>query len=102
MFQICFGFFGGISESFRRWFVPINKALDIYTLNVCNTAEKGSEMNGKDLMKKLLAEGWKLEGIHGSHHFLTKDGKRINIPLHGTKDLAKGTLNQILKEAGLK
>lgn len=59
-------------------------------------------MNGKDLVKKLLKDGWKLDGVKGSHHFLTKNGKMINVPVHGTKDLAAGTLNQILKSAGLK
>ena len=74
-----------------------------YTHLMCITIiKKGEEMNGKDLLKKLQKDGWKLNGINGSHHFLTKDGKMINVPVHGTKDLAKGTLNQILKVAGMK
>jgi len=59
-------------------------------------------MTGKDLINKLKKDGWVLAGINGSHHFLEKDGIMINVPVHGTKDLKKGTLHQILKQAGMK
>ena len=59
-------------------------------------------MNGKDLVQNLKKDSWVLIGVNGSHHFLEKDGVILNVPVHGTKDLAKGTLNQILKAAGMK
>jgi len=48
-------------------------------------------------------DGWKEERITGSHHHYkhpTKPGL-VTIP-HPKKDLPKGTVNSILKQAGLK
>jgi len=57
-----------------------------------------------ELVKRLKKDGWYLER-HGKKHDLylhsTKKG-RLVIPRHGSKELAKGTYNSILKEAGLK
>lgn len=60
-------------------------------------------MKSKDLLKLLQAEGWYIERIAGSHHILKHDKKSGMpiIPLHN-KDLKPGTLNNILKQAGLK
>jgi len=33
---------------------------------------------------------------------MMKKGKTISVPLHGKKDIPKGTLKKILKESGLK
>lgn len=60
-------------------------------------------MKPKELIKILEADGWMLERTRGSHHIFkhtTKIG-RPTVPLHN-KDMKPGTLNQILKEAGLK
>ena len=60
-------------------------------------------MKPKDLIKILQADGWYIERVAGSHHILKhtdKVGMAI-IPLHN-KDLKPGTLNNILKQAGLK
>ena len=57
-----------------------------------------------EVVKLLKKDGWFLHK-HGSRHDLyrhpTKDGQ-IPIPRHGSKELAKGTLNSVLKQAGLK
>lgn len=57
-----------------------------------------------ELLRKLKKDGWYLHR-HGKKHDLyrhpTKKSELV-IPRHGSKELAKGTLNSILKEAGLK
>ena len=46
--------------------------------------------------------GFELERIKGSHHFYhnPETKKSASIPFHG-KDVPKGLLNEILKEAGI-
>jgi predicted RNA binding protein YcfA (HicA-like mRNA interferase family) len=54
-------------------------------------------------MKLLSKNGWKVDRIEGSHHIYkhsTRSGI-LSVPLHNT-DVPIGTLNQILKAAGLK
>lgn len=60
-------------------------------------------MKSRELIKMLKDDGWALKSIEGSHHHFvhpTKEGK-VTVP-HPKKDLPKGTLNSILKQAGLK
>lgn len=60
-------------------------------------------LTSNDLIKLLKQDGWVLKSIKGSHyHFIhpTKDGK-VTVP-HPKKDLPQGTVNSILKQAGLK
>jgi len=59
-------------------------------------------MNGKDCVKLLKKHGWIVDRIQGSHHIMLKNGISIPIPVHGSADLAPGTLHSILKKAGLK
>lgn len=57
----------------------------------------------KELEKLILADGWIFKNQTGSHkHYIhpTKPGK-VTIPFH-CKDLPIGTVNSILKQAGLK
>lgn len=47
-------------------------------------------MNGKD---------W----IEGSRHAMVRDGFRpVPVPVHGSRDIPKGLMQRILKEAGIK
>jgi predicted RNA binding protein YcfA (HicA-like mRNA interferase family) len=56
-------------------------------------------MTGKELVKRLQGQGWKLDRIRGSHHVMTKPGKRaVPIPVHGNRELPIGTLSAILKQ----
>jgi len=60
-------------------------------------------MKFREVEKLILSDGWVLKDIRGSHHNYihpTKAGK-VTIPSHGG-DIPKGTLNSILKQAGLK
>lgn len=59
-------------------------------------------MNGRELVKLMKKEGWMLARVTGSHHWMVKEGCRsISVPVHGKKDLPKGLLHAILREAGL-
>jgi predicted RNA binding protein YcfA (HicA-like mRNA interferase family) len=52
----------------------------------------------------LAADGWLLVATRGSHRqfkHATKSG-RVTVPGKPSDDLAPGTLNSILKQAGLK
>ena len=54
-------------------------------------------------MIKLLEEkGWALDRIRGSHHIMKKGDRTLVVPVHGNRDLPKGTLEDILKDGGLK
>jgi predicted RNA binding protein YcfA (HicA-like mRNA interferase family) len=57
----------------------------------------------KRLIQILEQKGFVLKRITGSHHiYYHKDLKRpVVVPMHGNKDLAKGTFMSILKQAGL-
>ena len=59
-------------------------------------------MTGKELVKLLQKQGWKVEHVRGSHHILRKERKTMSVPVHAGKDLGKGLLLRLLKETGLK
>lgn len=59
-------------------------------------------MTGKALVKLLIANGWAIDRIHGSHYIMAKGSQTITVPVHGNSDLKPGLLNAILKQAGLK
>jgi predicted RNA binding protein YcfA (HicA-like mRNA interferase family) len=59
-------------------------------------------VTGKDLVKLLKSHGWRVEHVRGSHHVLRKEKQQISVPVHAGKDLGKGLLGRLLKEAGLR
>ncbi len=59
-------------------------------------------MTGKQLIKMLKQNGWKLERIQGSHHIMIKGAKTLSVPVHGNKDIGKGLLHALRKQGGLK
>jgi predicted RNA binding protein YcfA (HicA-like mRNA interferase family) len=58
-------------------------------------------MKGRELVKLLEENGWRLDRINGSHYVMKKDKKTEIIPVHNV-DLPTGLLNAILKRTGLK
>jgi predicted RNA binding protein YcfA (HicA-like mRNA interferase family) len=60
-------------------------------------------MNSAEVVKLIQTNGWQLIRISGSHHHFRHAVKPglVTIP-HPKKDLPPGTLNSILKQAGLK
>ena len=61
-------------------------------------------MKVRDVLRLLRADGWYLARTRGSHQQTkhpTKPG-RVTVVGNSNDDLAPGTLNSILKQAGLK
>ncbi|MDB5087319.1 MAG: YcfA-like protein [Mucilaginibacter sp.] len=56
----------------------------------------------KEIISILIANGFELARVNGSHHIYVNrtTGKRTVVPVHA-KDLKKGTLHGILKQAGI-
>ncbi|MCK8517403.1 type II toxin-antitoxin system HicA family toxin [Methanoculleus sp. 7T] len=61
-------------------------------------------MKVKDCIKMIEADGWYLVATRGSHRQYKHPSKpgRITIAGHPADELAPGTLNSVLKQAGLK
>lgn len=60
-------------------------------------------MNSKSLIQLLKNAGWKEVRCKGSHHtFRHPDKPQLVTVPHPKSELPKGTLNSILKAAGLK
>jgi predicted RNA binding protein YcfA (HicA-like mRNA interferase family) len=61
-------------------------------------------MKVRDVIKRLEGEGWRLartKGIHRQFHHPAKPGTAA-VAGHPSVDIPPGTLNNILKQAGLK
>lgn len=61
-------------------------------------------MQAKDVIKILEADGWIFDRQKGSHKIFKHPLKKgiVVVPDHGKEDIKIGTLNSILKQAGLK
>ena len=61
-------------------------------------------MKVRAVIKMLETDGWTLTRIRGSHRQFTHSSKRGTVTLAGkpSVDVPPGTLNAILKQAGLK
>ena len=59
-------------------------------------------LSAKKIIKVLIKKGFVLDRIKGSHHiyYHPETKKRVVIPMH-KKELPKGTLIEILKQAGI-
>jgi len=57
-----------------------------------------------EVLRMLQDDGWRLVATRGSHRQFKHDTKpgRVTVPEKPSDDLAPGTLNSILKQAGLK
>jgi predicted RNA binding protein YcfA (HicA-like mRNA interferase family) len=57
----------------------------------------------KNLIRLLESKGYQLRRITGSHHiyFHANLKKTIVVPIHGNKDIPKGTFMAILKQADI-
>jgi len=60
-------------------------------------------VNSQDVIEALVAAGWRLKRITGSHHHYAHPAKPgiVTVP-HPRKDLPRGTLRSIERQAGLK
>ena len=59
-------------------------------------------MDSRTLIKQMEAKGWVLRSVKGSHHIYVHPQIEwhISVP-HPRKDLGKGLLNKLMKQAGL-
>ncbi len=60
-------------------------------------------ISGKMLCKIAERNGWELKRITRSHHIYVKQGVDaiLSIPVHSNRDLPKGILKSIMKDAEL-
>jgi predicted RNA binding protein YcfA (HicA-like mRNA interferase family) len=60
-------------------------------------------MDSRALIKALVADGWTLKRVRGSHHHYTHATKPgiVTVP-HPKKDIPIGTLRSIERQAGIK
>ncbi len=60
-------------------------------------------VSGKQLCKVMEKHGWTLQRIRGSHYIYGKAGLPaiLTVPVHGNRDLKRGLLRQLMKDAGL-
>lgn len=63
----------------------------------------GGGVRSRELIELLIADGWFEIAVKGSHHQFKHPAKagRVTVP-HPKAEIAKGTLHNILKSAGLK
>lgn len=62
-------------------------------------------MNAKQLVKLMEEKGWHFAREGKGSHMIYKHrdySYPISVPFHGSKDLGKGMLRKILKQAGIK
>lgn len=61
-------------------------------------------MKAKEVIKLIQIDGWFFERQTGSHKIFKHPTKKgiVVVPEHGKEDIKIGTLNSILKQAGLK
>lgn len=59
--------------------------------------------SAKHLIKLLVQRGFNFKRANGSHHlyYNPETNTTLIVPIHGNKDLAKGTFFSILKQAGI-
>ena len=58
-------------------------------------------MDSSSLIRELKAAGWTLDRVNGSHHVFTKPGHRPVVVPHPRKDLGRGLVAAIKKQAGI-
>lgn len=60
-------------------------------------------MTGSEVVKALLAAGFRLDRVNGSHHILVKPGVcTVSVPVHGKRDLGIGLLKALERQTGVK
>ena len=57
--------------------------------------------SGKEMVRFLERQGYRVLRIRGSHHFLERGDRRTSVPVHGNAPLKIGTLRGILRDIDL-
>ncbi|HZO66363.1 MAG TPA: type II toxin-antitoxin system HicA family toxin [Kribbellaceae bacterium] len=60
-------------------------------------------IRGDRVVAQLKKRGYRVDRVNGSHHIMKRDadGRGTTVPVHGGRDVAKGTLRSILSDVGL-
>jgi predicted RNA binding protein YcfA (HicA-like mRNA interferase family) len=59
-------------------------------------------ISGARVVRALEGHGFKIARVSGSHHIMRHpDGRGTTDPVHGNRDIAKGTLRGILGDVGM-
>ena len=59
-------------------------------------------LTARDLLRILQQHGFSVVRQSGSHAILRHpDGRRTTVPIHGKRDLGRGLLHQIMRDADL-
>ncbi|WP_395708494.1 type II toxin-antitoxin system HicA family toxin [Reyranella sp.] len=59
--------------------------------------------SGRDIVRALERAGFLVDRVVGSHHVMVhpKDSRRtVSVPVHGNRELKRGTLRSIIRQAG--
>ncbi len=56
-------------------------------------------VNARQIIKALVKKGFVFDRQSGSHAIYMKASARVIVPIHGKRDIAPGTLRQILADA---
>ncbi len=83
------------------WHTYFVGASCILVHNMCAKEFIKSPKNAKQVLKYLKEQGFSVVSQNGSHVKLTDGIKTTIVPNHGAKEIAKGTLKSIMKQAGL-
>jgi mRNA interferase HicA len=61
-------------------------------------------MKSSEFLNILKSDGWYVVRQVGSHLIMRHGIKKgqLTVPYHGSKEIAKGLMNKLLKQAGLK
>jgi predicted RNA binding protein YcfA (HicA-like mRNA interferase family) len=60
-------------------------------------------VNGRQVIRALVRAGFVVDRIAGSHHVLTypqEPRRTVTVPVHAGRDLKRGTLRSIIRQAG--
>lgn len=58
-------------------------------------------MKARDVIRKLQKAGWECKPGYRKHLNMVKDGRKVPIPYHPSKDIPVGTLLAIEKQTGV-
>ena len=59
-------------------------------------------LSGKAVVKALERAGYTVVSVNGSHHKMRRpDSAPLSVPVHGGRDMAKGTLRGIIRQTGM-
>lgn len=59
------------------------------------------QVSGRETVRAFESFGWKVVRQRGSHIVLVKDGSIVTLSVPDHKEVAKGTLRSLIRDAGL-